>query len=157
MRVIVVGDTHGNIESIKKEISLWTGIDLIVHTGDHYRDGVALGRQFKIGYKVVTGNCDRDGKGQLERFKLGKHRVLLTHGHLQNVKRTMNNLYYRAQSSQVDLVLFGHTHVPFLEKVEGIWFMNPGSPSYPRAGYPASYGIIEVEGDQMVPRIIQIK
>lgn len=156
MRVVVVGDTHGNIDRIKQEIKLLPKIDLLIHTGDFYHDGIALGQQLKLDHHVVLGNCDRGSVGHKNKtLNLYGHKVFITHGHLQNVKYTMNNLYFRAVQEKMALVIFGHTHVPYLEKTDGIWFMNPGSTSHPRAGARCSYGMLEITDKELVPRIVE--
>lgn len=156
MRIVVVGDTHGKVDSIYREVASIPAIDLLIHTGDHYQDGLFLAHELKVEGMVVVGNCDRgvDGPKILIKEVLG-HKILVTHGHLQNVKTTMNNLYFQAKQSGCNMVFFGHTHVPYLEKVDNIWFMNPGSPTYPRAKL-STYGLVEVEGKEIGCRIIKI-
>jgi putative phosphoesterase len=154
--VVVVGDTHGHYEKIQQEIQSLPHVDLLLHTGDHQRDGLALARKLKLKGHAVTGNCDRGSDGVKElALELEGHRILLTHGHLQKVKQTMNNLYYKARQDRIDIVLFGHTHVPYLEKVDGIWFMNPGSLTFPR-GNRATYGLMELVPGKAELRIMEI-
>ena len=44
--------------------------------------------------------------------------------------------------------MYGHTHKPFLEKVNGVTVLNPGSLSYPRQeGRRPSYMVITVSDD----------
>jgi len=154
--VAVVGDTHGRCDRIQKEIKSLPGIKQLLHTGDHYQDGKALASKLRIKGHSVLGNCDRRDDGVKEMaVEIEGHRILLTHGHLQKVKHTMNNLYYKAQQGRFDIVVFGHTHVPFLEKVDGIWFINPGSPTYPRSGRP-TYGLMELLPGKAELRIMEI-
>ncbi len=156
MLVVVVGDTHGRYKKLQKEIKSIPGIELLLHTGDHYWDGQDLARKLKIKSHVVTGNCDRRTDGVKEMvLELEGHRILLTHGHLQNVKHTMNNLYFKAQQSRIDIVLFGHTHAPYLKKEDGIWFMNPGSPTFPQGAW-GTYGLIELQPGKAELRIMKI-
>lgn len=156
MLVVVVGDTHGRCDRIQKEIQSLSGVAFLLHTGDHYQDGKALIRKLKIKGHSVVGNCDRRDDGAKEMvLEVEGHRILLTHGHLQKVKHTMNNLYYKAREGRFDIVVFGHTHVPYLEKVEGIWFMNPGSPTYPRGSRP-TYGLMELKPGKAELRIIEM-
>ena len=45
-----------------------------------------------------------------------------------------------------DLVVLGHTHVPFKEKVDDTWIVNPGSVGQPRDRNPeASYAVLDTE------------
>ena len=49
-----------------------------------------------------------------------------------------------------DLLLLGHTHVPYLVEVEGGCLANPGSVGQPRDGDPrASYMLIDLEGGEV--------
>ena len=154
--VVVVGDTHGRWEPVHKEIRSLPGLNVLLHTGDHYQDGGALARKLKIkGYSVV-GNCDRADGARENTLELEGHRILLTHGHLYRVKQTMNHLYYKAKEAGYDIVVFGHTHAPFLEKADGIWFFNPGSPTFPRNGRP-TYGLMELRPGHAELRIVEMK
>ena len=47
----------------------------------------------------------------------------------------------------MDVVMFGHTHRPFLDSSKGIVALNPGSVSYPRQeGRKPSYALMEIDG-----------
>ena len=63
--------------------------------------------------------------------------------------------YLRARP-RLDLLAMGHTHIPFVEQVEGTVVMNPGSVGQPRDGDPrASYAIVELSSD-IEPAAIEI-
>ena len=42
-----------------------------------------------------------------------------------------------------DVVLFGHSHLPHDERVDGVWYFNPASAGPRRFDYPVSVGIFE--------------
>jgi hypothetical protein len=44
-----------------------------------------------------------------------------------------------------DIIVFGHTHRPFNEKVSDKLFFNPGSPTDKRLEKNYTFGIIEIE------------
>ncbi|MBR3576933.1 MAG: metallophosphoesterase family protein [Clostridia bacterium] len=46
-----------------------------------------------------------------------------------------------------DAALFGHTHQPFCERIDGVLLLNPGCGE--RYGKPGSIGIIEIEDDEI--------
>jgi len=155
--ILVVGDTHGKKDLMRKEIKKLPPIDLLLHTGDHFQDGHALAGQMKIQCNAVAGNCDWKKQEPDERIlEIAGHRIFLTHGHLYNVKRSMNNLYFKARQNLIDIVIFGHTHMACLEREDNIWFMNPGSPSFPRAGGTGTYGLIQLNPGQADLRIVEI-
>ena len=46
-----------------------------------------------------------------------------------------------------DVIVSGHTHIPVLEEDEkGRILLNPGSTSFPKGGYPASYALMDKNG-----------
>jgi len=46
-----------------------------------------------------------------------------------------------------DILLLGHTHVPFTEHLDGSIVVNPGSVGQPRDGTPeASFAVIDLDG-----------
>ncbi len=154
MRIAVVGDTHARIEKIKTELQR-VKPDLILFTGDFYSDAKRLSHHLGVKFLGVIGNCDSSGAGDQEKLlEIEGWRIYIIHGHQYNVKNGLQSLYYRGEEKDADMVVFGHTHVAVCEKINKIWFMNPGSPSHPRQGSPQSYGLIDISSNEIVPRII---
>jgi len=49
------------------------------------------------------------------------------------------------EATGADLIILGHTHVPFVHRLNGRALMNPGSVGQPRDGDPrASYTLVDV-------------
>ena len=40
MKILVIGDTHGQLNKIREIFPKLTNLDLIAHTGDHLEDGM---------------------------------------------------------------------------------------------------------------------
>ena len=132
MRILILSDSHGNIMNMKKAVER-TQPDQIIHLGDHFRDGEALKEAYPLlPVAQVIGNCDlydfsaRDGKDQLI-LTLDGHRVMLCHGHRYHVKSSLLSLGYAAREAEAELCLFGHTHIPHMEQLDGSTLLNPGS------------------------------
>jgi putative phosphoesterase len=53
-------------------------------------------------------------------------------------------------------VVFGHTHVPLAEKREGVWLLNPGSPTERRRSPFHSMLVLEVEAGEIRPELIRL-
>lgn len=156
LRIAVVGDTHARIETAKREL-LNTNPDYMLFTGDFYADAVRLAHHLDVPYYAVTGNCDASNAGPAEQLlELGGKRFYMVHGHQYGVKLGLQSLYYRGKEKEADAVLFGHTHVPCCELVDNLWMMNPGSPSRPRMGGKGTYGLIDINDNQLIARIIEI-
>jgi len=154
--IAVTGDTHGRIQSIIKELKKKKP-DYLLYTGDYYTDGIKIAQHLKIEFAGVKGNCDVGRKGDKEKnVKLCGYRFYLVHGHQHGVKNSINNIYYRGKEVGADVVLFGHTHVPFCEFYDGMWIINPGSPTLPRSESAGSYALIQLEEDSLLPEIIKI-
>lgn len=156
MLVAVVGDTHGRIDRVQIELH-HKKLDYLLFTGDFYEDGVKLAGNLRVPFAGVRGNSDFARKGKKEQIlDLNGYRVYVVHGHQYGVKRSLNNLWYRGEEVKAELVLFGHTHVPCCEQIEGRWFFNPGSPTYPRGHNPGTYGLISLDHGQILPQIVII-
>lgn len=156
MILAVISDTHGKTEKIYQELKLLKP-DHLLFAGDYYADGKTLAQSLEIPFDGVRGNCDSRGAGQSEKLiNLTGKRIFMVHGHQYGVKRDMNRIYYRAKELDVDIVIFGHTHMPYCEKLDDIWFINPGSPNYPRLTRQGSYAVIESSVNNIEVRIIYI-
>jgi len=55
-----------------------------------------------------------------------------------------------------DAVVFGHTHLPVVERVGEVWLLNPGSPTERRRGPFRSMLVLEVAGGSIVPELVQL-
>lgn len=139
MKIIVMSDSHGDKETIKKIVA--HEADAHFHCGDSelsYGDEV-----FQAMYKV-RGNCDFSGDFQDEVVTtIDGKKIFMVHGHQHNVKNALLELYYSARVKGADIVLFGHSHLYGAEMKDGILFVNPGSTMLPRGGNPQSYAVIE--------------
>lgn len=55
-----------------------------------------------------------------------------------------------------DAVLYGHTHLPQVEQHDGVWLLNPGSPTERRRGPFHSMLLLEVNGGAVSPELIRL-
>jgi len=143
LRIGVFSDTHNDLTLAKEVLNKLEPLDLLLHAGDHYRDGRILEKQFEVSTKSVVGNCDFfSGGPEEEIIELGQFTILLTHGHNYGVKKSLQRLYYRSQEVGANIVVFGHTHVPLYIIENNVHFLNPGSLTLPRGNSSPSYGMI---------------
>lgn len=150
MKIGVISDTHGNIDRVVKQLEL-LDIDFVLHLGDNSEDAIIIENKLNKEVIAVRGNCDLyDRKNPLERIiEIENKKIFMTHGHKYNVKREMETLYYRGKELEVDIVLFGHTHIPYLNKGKNIKIFNPGSTLLPRGNSRASIGVMDFESDRV--------
>jgi putative phosphoesterase len=85
------------------------------------------------------------------RFESDGKRVLLVHGSPRKINeylfedRPLSSFERLAQSSDADVVMFGHTHVPYTKMVSGVLFVNVGSVGKPKDGDPrACYALLDL-------------
>ncbi len=133
MKILVISDTHGRWGAARKVLLQAGQIDALIHCGDLCGDEETIRDEARVPCYMVAGNNDyfTDLKRDML-LELAGNRILVVHGHRQRVSYGMESLYFRAQEDGAGIVLFGHTHRPFLEWQGGILFANPGSPVYPR-------------------------
>lgn len=59
--------------------------------------------------------------------------------------------------AQADVIVFGHTHVPYHRVVEGVHFINTGSVGRPKDGDPrAGYSVLTFDGDSVTTEQVRL-
>ena len=153
IRIIVFSDTHKCIEPCIQVISNIKDVDMIIHAGDHWSDARELESIFsEIPVKYVKGNCDFAMAPLEELIEIGGKKIFVTHGHMYDVKlehEHYKTIQKRGLELGADVVVFGHTHIPFNVNLGNISIINPGSVKYTR-----NYGIIEIENDKIGTAIL---
>ena len=112
MKIIVVSDTHGSKDALRRIMELNSGADAVVHCGDSRGEMEEIKMRYPgKQYYEVRGNCDiGSALPQTLTFELDGFRYMVTHGHAYNVKYGLDRLFYAAKEAGVDAVFFGHTH-----------------------------------------------
>lgn len=142
MRIIVVSDTHGSPDTLLSALRQEEGADMLLHLGDGLRDCAALDGRYPGEVWKVRGNCDfAVGDTCEQMLMLNGAAIYMTHGHLYDVKMTLNKLWFKGRECGADIVCFGHTHVPLLDKQGKLTLLNPGSLRHGR-----TYGLITIAG-----------
>lgn len=125
MKLIVISDSHGNGVGIEKIFETMK-FDYLIFLGDGIKD-LKLYQNLK-NVIAVSGNCDFFSDVPNERVvNLDGTLILITHGNKYGVKSTLNHLKEKAKEERADIVLFGHTHIPYVEEWNNIYFANPGT------------------------------
>lgn len=143
MRILVFSDSHHDTESCIKVINNIIGVDMILHAGDFAKDAEKIKETFpNIPVNYVLGNCDFGTAPKELVFMAGGKKILLTHGHLYNVKNDygFSSLLSRANELGCDCAVFGHTHCGFCDVVGSVTLLNSGSIRYGK-----TFGVIEIE------------
>ena len=147
MRILIFSDSHRDVESCADVITRIVGVDMIFHAGDHASDAAQIAARFPhIPVRSVLGNCDFSQAPKELVITAEDKKILLTHGHLYNVKNDYeySSLMRRASELNCDCAVFGHTHEGLCDIKGGITLLNPGSIKYGK-----TFGVIEIEDGKL--------
>ncbi len=153
MRIGVVSDTHIPRKARALPEALLQGlegVELIIHAGDINKDYVIYELEEIAKVEAVAGNTDDDYMagmlGKKRTVEAGGRRIGVIHGDgpsgttLERVKKAF-------AGEKVDCIVFGHSHIPFNQVIDGVLYFNPGSPTDKRRQERFSFGILEVCGE----------
>ena len=149
MKILIVSDTHGRHSAFDKALKEAGKIDALVHLGDTEGGEDYIEAVCGCPAYVLAGNNDffSDNLREME-VVFGTKKAFMTHGHYYYVSLGPERIIEEGKMRNADIVMFGHTHKPFLEMIDGMIVLNPGSLSYPRQeGRKGSYIMMEIEPD----------
>ncbi|MGI8774534.1 MAG: metallophosphoesterase family protein [Actinomycetota bacterium] len=150
MKIAVISDTHtmGMTRSVPP--SVWPYLesaDHILHAGDVCDPALLDEMKALAPVTVVMGNCDamdvREwGAQEQARLELGGVNIGMLHdsGDKAGRRRRMRGRFPRER-----VVVFGHSHLPWNEDVDGLLLFNPGSPTWKRRAPFPSMGLLWIE------------
>jgi uncharacterized protein len=160
--VAVIADTHlprGTRRLPDACVERLRTADLVLHAGD-FTSVAFLAELEALGPPVmaVVGNVD-DGALQaalpLERVvEVEGARIGMVHDAGAREGRARRLL---ERFPGCDAVIYGHTHLPALERTSGGWILNPGSPTERRRAPFRSMLSVRVEGREVVPTLIELE
>lgn len=144
MELLVVSDSHGMTSGMKAALQEHPKITHIIHLGDGEAEVAALRQQHPLWtVDAVRGNCDVQRKLPLTLLlTVAGHRIFATHGNCYGVKYGLDSLVAEGLHEQADIILFGHTHQPLIERRDGLLIVNPGSIAGPWVAPRATYAIL---------------
>jgi len=161
MKIGVLGDTHGYFHP--RIVQVFQGVERIIHTGDLGSKEVYQKLVELAPVILVQGNHEPEQiDGALpdpSRIQLAGKRILLSHRLLTISWEQFKDGFSRLNAlpfSPVDLVIFGHTHFPVWEQVQGIYFLNPGyAGSDPLEAKP-TLALLELSPKSIRAKIIEL-
>lgn len=147
MKVLIVSDTHKKNENYFRVVKKLNP-DMVIHCGDAEGSEYALTQAADCPVEIVLGNNDFFSDLPRERMlDIGSYKVWVVHGHNYYVSMGNERLKREAAARGADIVMYGHTHKPVVDRDKSVTAVNPGSLSYPRQdGHKPSYIIMELDG-----------
>ncbi len=129
--------------------------DLILHAGDLIVASL-LDELFAYApVRAVKGNVDGPDVNlpRTQEFDFGGIRVAMIHdsGRKEGRRKRMRRRFPEAR-----VVVFGHSHVPFLEDEAGLLLLNPGSPTDRRRQPRHTFALLWVEEGRVGAEILAL-
>lgn len=161
MMIGVISDTHIPFSSkdIHPEVKkTFASCDLIIHAGDMVEASVLKELREISETKAVCGNMDSDElKKMLPEsivFEFGGKKIGVVHG--KGTGKSILEWVKIFFGSKLDIVIFGHSHTPFIEKIGGTLFFNPGSATDTIFSKKRTYGLIHIEDNDVRGEILDV-
>jgi putative phosphoesterase len=132
--------------------------DLILHGGDLTSISfLADLRRLGPPVEAVLGNMDEPALAELlpERrvVEVGEARIGMLHvpgpagGREERLVRAFPGC---------GAIVYGHTHLPQLERVDTVWILNPGSPTERRRAPARTMIMLRVDGASIEPEVVEL-
>ena len=159
MKICFISDTHKNILNLNKAIKFLKnlGTKNIIHLGDDYTDVDDAGEENILRVPGVYSDVYKNPhvpNRRIENYVGWK--ILLSHTVLSHPNDLAEDIKPEGliQNREVDIVLYGHTHVPGIEKDKNIISINPGHlKDEDKNGYPPTFGYLEITEKELLVRI----
>jgi hypothetical protein len=158
MKIAIISDTHDNFATLKRAVD-WVKsqkIKLIIHCGDVSKEDMlkeALG-DFNGRIFLSRGNCDIDDFKSIPKSKMfeefGEIKLVdkkIAFSHFSKIAQGL------AISKKYDLVFYGHSHKPWIEKIGKTKLVNPGN----LAGvyYKATFATYDTKTEELELKILE--
>lgn len=156
----VISDTHIPARANEiptKVFEVFKGVDYIIHAGDVVRLEVIKQLEKIAPVTAVHGNMDpyevREVFPKITSLEVYGWKIGVVHDSISPWK--MGKMREIAKENDFDVLIFGHTHRPFVKKDGGRLYINPGSPTNPFLTRP-SVALLEIRGEEIEARIVEI-
>ena len=131
------------------------GVEMILHAGDVGTLAVLRELEEMAPVHAVYGNCDDAAFGlrQSVDLTLGGLKVHVSHGH-EVGSPTPARLTARYSA---DVIIFGHTHKPLIERSGSTLVVNPGAAGPRRFSLAPSVAILTIENGIPTAEIVTLR
>ncbi|HVD35675.1 MAG TPA: metallophosphoesterase family protein [Rubrobacter sp.] len=129
--------------------------DLILHAGDLI-DPLLLSEMAAYApVRAVQGNLDppEPKLPEVLQFEFGGVRIAMIHDSGQKKGRRSR---MRRRFPEARVVVYGHSHIPWLEDEEGLLLLNPGSPTDRRRRPEHTFALLWVEGGEVRAEVLAL-
>jgi putative phosphoesterase len=154
MKIGVISDTHDFFDPQIPE--LFRGVEHILHGGDIGLPRIAFQLEEIAPLTAVLGNTDDPALHYklTETVELAGHKFLVQH--IVNPHVLEDSLQDRIARDRPAVVIFGHSHKPFCERIAGTLFFNPGYAGKSRFGMKRTLAILHCDQEAIQPEYLAL-
>ena len=145
-RIGIISDTHGLLRP-EAERGLM-GVDHIIHAGDIGRPEIVDALRRIAPVTAIRGNVD---SGEWARDYTDTN-LVRSAGKSIYVLHDLKTLQ-ADPNVDIDVIVSGHSHVPRIDMVDGVLYLNPGSAGPRRFRLPITLATLDVTSRGMRPEI----
>jgi len=140
VKIGVISDTHNYLDP--KALQFLSGVDHVLHAGDIGLPWLIAELEAIAPVTAVSGNTD-DPELHYPDTRLIEldGRKFLLH-HIIDPLAPGAHILERIERDRPDVIVFGHTHKPFCQTINGIFYFNPGYAGKSRFGMPRTLAIL---------------
>jgi putative phosphoesterase len=149
-RIGIISDTHGllRLEAVRR----LSGVDHIIHGGDIGRPDIIEELRNIAPVTAIRGNVDNGDWAreypETERVRFAGQSIFVLHD--------LRTLRIDPVMIGIDVIVSGHSHVPKIDTIGGVLFVNPGSAGPPRFKLPITLATLDVTADGLRPVIHEL-
>lgn len=153
MKIGVISDTHDFLDPRVKE--LFADVNHILHAGDIGTVWITFQLEQIAPVTAVHGNTDTGlSFKETELVEVAKHKFLVQH--IVDPRTPDEKLRRRIAKDKPHFVVFGHTHKPLDQVINGVRFFNPGYAGKPRFNQPRTIAILHANGTGIEAEMIAL-
>jgi uncharacterized protein len=152
----VIADTHvpRRARALPEGLTPHLGrADLVLHAGDLMDPALLEELAAYAPVKAVRGNLDPPGLPETLEFEFGGARVAMIH---DSGGRRGRRTRLRRRFPDARVVIFGHSHIPFLEDESGLMLLNPGSPTDRRRQPHHTFALLHADERKVRAKILTL-
>jgi putative phosphoesterase len=143
----IISDTHGLLRP--EALRALAHVDHIIHGGDIGDPEIVTALRRIAPVTAIRGNVDT-GEWATE---FAETEFVRLAGRLFYVLHDLNTLQVDPVAEGIDVIVSGHSHVPKINTVDGLLYLNPGSAGRRRFKLPITLARLEIAPDGLKPII----
>jgi len=146
-KIGIISDTHGLLRP--EAVRRLSGVDHIIHGGDIGRPEIVAELRDIAPVTAIRGNVDKGDWArefsETERVRLAERSIFVLHD--------LKALELDPVATGIDVIVSGHSHVPKIDEVDGVLYLNPGSAGRRRFKLPITLATLEITSHALRPII----